>query len=107
VLLLKKKIDEIKSSLRNGFHEKKLLSDPQDKSKGRKFGMEKFEESLRAVETENKMLKDDIVDLKSRSLKENLLFPNNPERRNETPVETERVVRERKSKDGCNTSGKS
>jgi hypothetical protein len=72
----------------------KLISDLQDKSKGLEFGMGKLEESLRAVETENKKLKDDTVDLKFRSMRNNLLFSNIPERRNETPVETERVLRD-------------
>jgi septal ring factor EnvC (AmiA/AmiB activator) len=63
-----KTIDEIKTSFRKGFCEtNKLISDLQDKSKGLEFGMGKLEESLRAVEIENKKLKDDIVDLKSRS----------------------------------------
>lgn len=90
-----KTIDEVKASLRKGFHEtNKLISDLQDKSKGLEFGLGKMEESLKAMETENKRLKDDIVDLKSRSMRDNLLFSNIPERRNETPIETERVLRD-------------
>ena len=49
---------------------------------------------MRTVETENKKLKDDVVDLKSRSMRDNLLFSNIPETQNETSKDTEHILRQ-------------
>ncbi|XP_048733194.2 uncharacterized protein LOC125649569 [Ostrea edulis] len=87
------KLEKTTHSLRSGFEEtNKLISDLQDKNDSLEFGMGKLEESLRAMELGNKRLKDDMVDLKFRSMRDNLLFSNTPERQKETPVETERVL---------------
>ena len=45
-----------------------------------------------AIEAENKSLKGDIIVLKSRSMRDNLIFSNIPEKENETPYVTEHVL---------------
>ena len=49
---------------------------------------------LAAIEAENKSLKGDIIDMKSRSMRDNLIFSNIPEKENETPDVTEHILRE-------------
>ena len=49
---------------------------------------------LAAIEAENKSLKGDIIDLKSRSMRDNLMFSNIPEKENETPDVTKHILRE-------------
>ena len=44
---------------------------------------------LAAIEAENKSLKSDIIDMKSRSMRDNLIFSNIPEKENETSDVTE------------------
>ena len=43
---------------------------------------------------ENKSLKGDIIDLKSRSMRDNLIFSYIPEKESETPDVTEHILRE-------------
>ena len=49
---------------------------------------------LAAIEAKNKSLKGDIIDMKSRSMRDNLIFSNIPEKENETPDVTEHILRE-------------
>ena len=49
---------------------------------------------LAAIEAENKSLKGDIIDMKSRSIRDNLIFSNIPENENETPDVTEHIPHE-------------
>ena len=49
---------------------------------------------LAAIEAENKSLKGYIINMKSRSMRDNLIFSNIPEKENETPDVTEHILRE-------------
>ena len=90
-----KKISDITSNLNRGFEETgRLIEELQSRSDGMEFGLDKLEEALSKVQLENKRLKDEMVDLKSRSMRDNLLFSNIPETTNETPRDTEKILRD-------------
>ena len=69
-----KNINDITSNLNRGFVETcKLIEELQSRSNGMGFGLDKLK-ALRKVQLENKRLKDEMIDLESRSMADNLLY---------------------------------
>jgi hypothetical protein len=90
-----KETSDIDASLKNWFEETiKLTETLPDGSDSLEFGLRKLEDPVENVDAENQKLRQDIVDLKLRSMRDNLLFSNIPEIGNETPKDTEVVLRQ-------------
>ena len=71
-----------------------MITALNDRADSVEFQFGRLTDRLAAIEAENKSLKGDITDMKSRSMKDNLIFSNIPEKENETPDVTEHILRE-------------
>ena len=65
-----------------------------DRADSVEFQFSKLTDRVTEIETQNKSLKSDLIDLKSRPVGDNLLVSNLPEKDNETPDTTEKIIRE-------------
>ncbi|XP_041350420.1 uncharacterized protein LOC121369403 isoform X1 [Gigantopelta aegis] len=88
--LSKVRADINKSQLKT----EEMLEKLNDRADSFEFQFSDLADRVTGVEAENKSLKSEIVDLKSRSMRDNLIFANIPEKDNETPDMTENVLRE-------------
>ena len=71
-----------------------MLTALNDRADSFEFQFGCLTDRLATIEAENKSLKGDIIDMKSRSMRDNLIFSNIPEKENETPDDTEHILRE-------------
>ena len=71
-----------------------MLTALNDRADSVEFQFGCVTDRLATIEAENKSLKGDIIDMKSRSMRDNLIFSNIPEKENETPDVTEHILRE-------------
>ena len=65
-----------------------------DRADSVEFQFGSLTDRLAAIEAKNKSLKGDIIHMKARSMRDNLIFSNIPEKENETPDVTEYILRE-------------
>jgi hypothetical protein len=85
----------IKSSLESSLQQtKEMINTVSERTDGLEYQYSDMEERITQLESENKTLKWEIVDVKARSMRDNLIFSNIPEVSNETPITTEAILRE-------------
>ena len=87
------------SNLRVEIHQSRVKTEEMitvlnDRADSVEFQFGCLTDRLAPIEAENKTLKGDIIDMKSRSMRDNLIFSNIPEKENETPDVTEHILRE-------------
>lgn len=85
---IEKDLSSVQASISDGL---KVL---HERAENMEFRFGELSDRMKTLESDNKDLKSEIVDVKARSMRDNLLFSNIPEKPNETPEITEAVLRE-------------
>jgi regulator of replication initiation timing len=88
-------VGNIKTGLNSGLQQtKNMINTVSERTDGLEFQCGELYDRLTQLASENQSLKMEITDLKVRSMKDNLVFSNIPERPAETPNVTEDILRD-------------
>jgi regulator of replication initiation timing len=71
-----------------------MINTVSERTDGLEFQCGELDDRLTQLASENQSLKMEITDLKARSMRDNLVFSNIPERPDETPNVTEDILRD-------------
>ena len=88
-------LGNIKSGLNSRLQQTKdMINTVSERTDGLEFQCGELDDRLSQLASENQSLKMEITDLKARSMRDNLVFSNIPERPEETPNITENILRD-------------
>jgi hypothetical protein len=92
---LETELGNIKSGLNTSLQQTKdMVKTVSERTDGLEFQCGELDDRLKQLAYENQSLKMGITDLKARSMRDNLVFSNIPERPNEAPNVTEDILRD-------------
>lgn len=88
-------LSNIKSSINSSLQQTKdMITTLGERTDGVEYQCNEMDDRIAHLESENQALKWEIIDVKARSMRDNLIFSNIPERVDETPNVTENILRE-------------